>query len=72
MENVWSFVKEKGKAKEPDKKAQLKNIITTVWREINKPLCRRLNESIWVGLCAVIIKQGGQVMKEDYQIAREE
>ena len=72
MENVWSFVKETGKAKEPDKKAQLKNIITTVWREINKPLCRRLNESNPARLEAVIVKQGRQVKKKDHQMAKEE
>ena len=69
IENVWAIVKDRVKAKEPKSKAQLKRVITAVWKEIDadKGLCRRLIQSIPSRLEAVITVGGRQVRKEDYQ-----
>ena len=42
IENVWAIVKERVKAKEPKNKAELKKVITKMWKEIhnNKVLCQ--------------------------------
>ena len=74
MENVWAIVKDRVKAKEPKNKAQLKRVITSVWKEIDmdKGLCKRLMQSIPARLEAVIAKEGRQVRKEDYEGGREE
>ena len=52
VEIIWSIVKEMVKSMKPKNKAQLKTIITMVWREINsdKELCKRLMQSIPPGL----------------------
>ena len=65
VENIWSIVKEMVNSKEPKNKAQLKTIITRVWREINsdKELCKRLMQSIPARLEAVIAKEGRQFRK---------
>ena len=73
---MWSLVKERVKAKEPTNtnKAQLKRVITTVWKEINenKVLCKKLIQSIPARLEAVISVKSRQVRKEDYSRRREE
>ena len=55
--------------KEPGSKAQLKNIISKVWREmdLDKNLCKNLVSSIPNRLQAVINVEGRQVSKEDYE-----
>ena len=62
IENVWAIVKDRVKAKEPKSKAQLKGVITAVWKEIDadKGLCRRLIQSIPSRLEAVITVGGGR------------
>ena len=75
IENVWAILKEGVKAKEPKSKAQLKKVITQVWRQMDrdKDMCKRLITSIPNRLKAVINVGGRQVTKADYrQIEAEE
>ena len=74
IENVWAIVKQRVKAKEPSNKAQLKRVITTVWKEINENvvLCNKFMQSIPSRLEAVISVTSRPVRKEDYSSRREE
>jgi hypothetical protein len=67
VENILPIVKEEVKSKEPKNKAQLKTIITMVWRKINsdKELWKRLIQSIPARLEAVITMEGRRVRKKD-------
>jgi hypothetical protein len=60
VENIWYIVKEMVKSKETNNKAQLKTIITRVWRDINsdKEFCKTLMQSISSRHEAVISKEG--------------
>ena len=67
IENVWSIVKQRVK-EEPKSKAELKSVITKVWREIDqdKELCKRLMQSIPKRLQAIVDVGGRQITKIDY------
>ena len=68
IENVWSIMKQRVKKEEPKSKAELKSVITKVWREIDqdKELCKRLMQSIPKRLQAIIDVGGRQITKIDY------
>lgn len=69
IENVWAILKDRVKAKEPKSKAQLKKVITQVWRDMDrdKNMCKRLISSIPQRLQAVIDVGGRQITKADYR-----
>ena len=69
IENVWSIVKDRVKAREPKNKEQLKNTIKRVWKEIDsdKNLCKKLISSIPDRLGAVIDVGVKQIRRSDYR-----
>ena len=74
IENVWAILKQRVMEKEPKTKKDLKNVITNVWKEVdrNKELCRSLISSIPKRLKAVIDNGGSQITKEDYRYMESE